>query len=151
MRILLVLCFAILLTSCNYNKQKFYESSIQGYEASDKKNGVHDLTISDQSVENFLTALKVYTDANDRWKLSTMVEYPISPFINDKEKEINSQDQFVANFDAIFNDKVKSAILEADKSDLFVNTHGFMIGNGEVWFAKSAKTGKLVVIDINNY
>lgn len=100
----------------------------------------------DQLVYEFVRNLKA--NIENKNTLSQMIDYPINPIINDVKVQISSADEFLENFDYIFNQNVVDAIKNQSYDSLFVNYEGVMIGDGEVWI--SSVDGKIKIIAINN-
>ena len=48
--------------------------------------------------------------------------------------QIRYRAQLLSSFDGIFTAPVRSAILKATQDDVWGNSHGFMIGDGVIWF-----------------
>jgi hypothetical protein len=86
-------------------------------------------------VKSFLESLKKSVEAEDKVYLSNIARYPLRYFENKKRKSVNGPAQFVKNYKAIFTDKVKHTIENQQYQDLFVDSEGIMLGNGEVWIS----------------
>jgi hypothetical protein len=97
----------------------------------------------------FVTSLKAATDANDKTTVSSMIQYPLAVHIGDKTFRAQTPEEFLHNYDRIMNSAVRKAISDPQSSRcLFFSPDGFMIGDGEVWFQKTA-AGVYKVITIN--
>lgn len=101
---------------------------------------------NDQLVYEFVRNLRA--NIGNKNILSQMIDYPINPTIDDVKVQISSADEFLENFDHIFNQNVVDAIKNQSYDGLFVNYQGVMIGNGEVWL--SIVNDEIKIIAINN-
>ncbi len=88
----------------------------------------------EQSVSDFLTALKESAAASDAQKLASLCQYPFKQYRSGNvTKEFANAEELAANVDTVFPAEVKQAIADATYEDLFVNYKGIMIHHGEVW------------------
>lgn len=106
-------------------------------------------------VKSFLESLKKSVEAEDKVYLSNVARYPLRYFENKKRKSVNGPAQFVKKYKAIFTDKVKHTIENQQYQDLFVDSEGIMLGNGEVWISgiveKTTPPKTLIkIIAVNN-
>ncbi|MBN2662990.1 MAG: hypothetical protein JXR68_05020 [Bacteroidales bacterium] len=101
---------------------------------------------NDQLVYEFVRNLKA--NIGNKNTLSQMIEYPINSTVDDEKIQISSSDEFLENFDQIFNQNVVDAIQNQSYDDLFVNYQGVMVGDGVVWM--SIIGDKIKIIAINN-
>lgn len=96
----------------------------------------------------FLADLQAAVKASDKDKIAGMVSYPLN-FIHDgKRVRIRSKQSFLAHYDTIFDERVRSTILKQSSHCLFGNYQGEMIGNGEVWFSEMGD-GSVKIITVN--
>jgi hypothetical protein len=63
-----------------------------------------------------------------------MVQYPVLVQLNGKKAHVRSREEFLSNYDKIFDAGVKCAILKAKKQDVWGNWQGFTVSNGAVWW-----------------
>jgi len=117
------------------SKSERKNQSIQGKKYDDRTNGVYDLSISDDEVALFLSKLKDAVKSNELKNLEIFFHYPFTLFLgNDKKIIISSKQLFKKHYEQITGGKFKEVINKSSIDTLFVNSQGFMIGNGEVWF-----------------
>jgi hypothetical protein len=95
----------------------------------------------------FLKSLKVAVGSNERSAVSRMVAYPVKVYVGDTTEAVSTPAEFVRRYDRIFTAEVKQAVRSQSSHCLFGNADGFMIGDGQVWFAEI--DGKMKVISIN--
>jgi hypothetical protein len=91
----------------------------------------------------FVVALQKLVRAGDKEGIAALVGYPVNAnrTVHGKltHSMIRNQAQFVAAYDSLFSENVKTAILNPDAVRcLFANDQGFMIGDGQVWFEQTA-------------
>ena len=51
----------------------------------------------------------------------------------DLTKSIENEEYFLENYDQIFNERVKTAVMNQDVDQMFRKSSGVMVGRGEVW------------------
>ena len=112
-------------------------------------------TESDQDVENFVSEIQNYVVNDNRKQLAEKVAYPIKVKINNKVTQIENEDDFIENYDEIFNENFKKVISNAYTKYMFVNYKGIMFGpnSNNIWISGVMTTGensKLMIIGINN-
>lgn len=119
--------------SISRSEQK--NQSIQGKEYDDRTNGVYDLSISDDEVASFLSKLKDAVKSNELKNIEILFHYPFELCLgNNKKIIISSKLLFKKYYEQITGGKFKEVVNKSSIDTLFVNSQGFMIGNGEVWF-----------------
>jgi galactokinase/mevalonate kinase-like predicted kinase len=98
----------------------------------------HHTSSTYEEVQFMIESLKKSINKNDMDKFGDMIAYKIPAKWNSKKK-IKNKKFFIKNAHKIVTDKVKKAILSTkdDLTDLFINSYGIMIGNGEIWFDPS--------------
>lgn len=112
-------------------------------------------TESDQDVENFVSEIQNYVVNDNRKQLAEQVSYPIKVKVNNKVTQIENEDDFIKNYNKIFNENFKKVISNAYTKYMFVNYQGIMFGtnSNNIWISEVTPTGensKLMIIGINN-
>jgi hypothetical protein len=110
------------------------QESIQGKAYPNRINGVYDASVTNQEIDCFLESLKKAVTQDDPAETAKLLSYPCRWNTKKHHKAIKSEKEFIQNYKFIMTGKVKQAILCTCIDDLFVNSQGFMLGNGEVWF-----------------
>jgi hypothetical protein len=110
------------------------EASIQGKHFSDRTNGIYDTSIKDSEVSAFLDAMKATLANNDIKAFAKLISYPCRWNKTKTTLMLKNEAAFLKHQKAILTPAVKNLILNAKLDDLFVNSQGFMLGNGEIWF-----------------
>ena len=96
----------------------------------------------------FLADLQAAVQANDKEKIAGMISYPLNFIHGGKRVRIPDKQIFLARYDGIFDERVRTAILKQSSHCLFGNYQGEMIGNGEVWFSEMGD-GSVKIITVN--
>lgn len=96
----------------------------------------------------FLADLQAAVKANDKDKIAGMISYPMNFIHGGRRARIRDKQTFLARYDTIFNEHVRSMILKQSSHCLFGNYQGEMIGNGEVWFSEMGD-GSVKIITVN--
>ena len=111
---------------------------IIGYEVA----GANDDEAINRAAERFRKAV---TDG-DKETVASMIRYPITVYIDQKETKIENREQMTANYNAIFTPGYRKAIDNSIPRDTFARYDGIMLGDrGEVWFDGNGR-----VVALNN-
>jgi hypothetical protein len=84
----------------------------------------------------FLHDLQTVLAADDRPALAAMVSYPLAVHILGRHITVHTSKEFLARFGQLMPDTTRAAVKAQKYSDLFANSTGVMVGNGQVWFAQ---------------
>ena len=82
--------------------------------------------------------------------LAEIIQYPLNVNLDEQKIYIKDKDTFLEKYNLIFNDKFKLQIKDAYTKDIWGNSVGFIIGNGDIWFANDSSDSKLKIIVINS-
>ncbi len=78
--------------------------------------------------------------------------YPVLIIERDgSRKKIRNVKEFEKGYSRIFDKELSRAIRCIDKSDIFINSQGLMIGNGTLWFDLPDSNGNLFLMTINKH
>lgn len=80
-------------------------------------------------------AFKVALEEGKSDIVVSLVNYPITVTIDGEEATYSSEQELLDNYDSVFTEAIVEAVSNQDYGDLFVNSEGVMIGNGEVWIS----------------
>jgi hypothetical protein len=95
-----------------------------------------DLSVgSHVKVERLLTDLQASVAKHDTAAVAALVHYPIKVNPGKKPFTIKSEKEFIKDYDRIITQDIQDAILKQKYENLFVNSQGAMIGDGEVWIS----------------
>ena len=101
--------------------------------------GVRNDSLINQNALLFWNAVK----HGDKNTVASFIAYPTKVSISGRMRRINSPKELTANYDAIFSPRYREAITNALPHNMFVNSQGVMLGNGEVWFGSDGKVKRL--------
>ncbi|MBB6669965.1 hypothetical protein [Cohnella nanjingensis] len=88
--------------------------------------------------------------ANDADKVAEHILFPLNVNNDVETVQVKTKDEFLKQYDTIFNDSVKKALAAQKPEDLFVNDEGIMVGKGEMWFGATAdQPQKLGIITVS--
>ena len=96
----------------------------------------------------FLAELQAAIKANDKHKIAGMVSFPMNFVTGGKRTRIRDKQTFLARYDTIFTEHVRTTILEQSSHCLFGNANGEMVGHGELWFTELGD-GSVKIITVN--
>jgi hypothetical protein len=86
--------------------------------------------------------------AHDSAAVAELVSYPISVSIKGRKTTVSNAKAFIANYDAIMTPDIVSSVTKQKYEDLFVNSHGVMFGNGQVWVDGVCKDNSCKTLDV---
>ncbi len=93
-----------------------------------------DLSVGDHvKVHNLLTQLQAAVAKHDAAAVAALVHYPIKVNPGKKPFSVKNEKAFIKDYDRIITSDIQSAIFKQKYENLFVNSQGAMIGDGEVW------------------
>ncbi|MEW9097044.1 MAG: hypothetical protein AB2417_18360 [Clostridiaceae bacterium] len=95
--------------------------------------------------------IKELVASDDKEKVYEYINFPINVHIDGKKVAIETKDQFIKNYDKIFNDNIKAKLANQKVEETFVNADGVMVGDGEIWISVfNNSTHKYLIYAINN-
>ena len=93
-----------------------------------------DLSVGDHvKVQNILTQLQQAVAKHDAAAVAALVHYPIKVNPGKRAIAIKNEKAFIKDYDRIITHDIADAIFKQKYENLFVNSQGAMIGDGEVW------------------
>jgi hypothetical protein len=93
-----------------------------------------DLSVGDHvKVHQILIQLQAAVAKHDAATVASLVHYPIKVNPGKKPFAIKNEKAFIKDYDRIITHDIQDAILKQKYENLFVNSQGAMIGDGEVW------------------
>jgi hypothetical protein len=93
-----------------------------------------DLSVgSHVKVRQILTSLQQAVAKHDAATVASLVQYPIKVNPGHHPFTVKSAKAFIKDYDRIITHDIQDAIFKQKYDNLFVNSQGAMIGDGEVW------------------
>jgi hypothetical protein len=93
-----------------------------------------DLSVGDHvKVHQLLTQLQAAVAKHDAPAVAALVHYPIKVNPGKKPFVVKNEKAFIKDYDRIITHDIQDAIFRQKYENLFVNSQGAMIGDGEVW------------------
>jgi hypothetical protein len=93
-----------------------------------------DLSVGDHvKVHQILTTLQQAVAKHDAATVASLVHYPIKVNPGNKPFLVKNEKAFIKDYDRIVTQDIQAAIFKQKYENLFVNSQGAMIGDGEVW------------------
>jgi uncharacterized protein YcfL len=105
---------------------------------------------SKEEIEDFAKKVVELIQNDESQDLAEIIQYPLNVNLDEQKIYIKDKDTFLEKYNLIFNDKFKLQIKDAYTKDIWGNSVGFIIGNGDIWFANDSSDGKLKIIVINS-
>jgi hypothetical protein len=88
-------------------------------------------------VQQILLALQRAVAKHDVAAVAALIRYPLRVNPGKRPFTVKSPKAFIARYDEIITPDVTSAIFKQKYENLFANSEGVMIGDGEVWITSS--------------
>lgn len=83
----------------------------------------------------FLGKLQTAVAENHRWQVADMISYPLSAWIDGKNVEVQSKQEFVRLYGQVFTKPLSRLLLEQQPACISrVGAQGFSFSKGEMWF-----------------
>jgi hypothetical protein len=93
-----------------------------------------DLSVGNHvKVHQILTTLQQAVAKHDAATVASLVHYPIKVNPGKKPFVVKNEKAFIKDYDRIITQDIQDAIFNQKYENLFVNSQGAMIGDGEVW------------------
>ena len=93
-----------------------------------------DLSVGDHvKVQQLLTQLQQAVAKHNAPAVASLVHYPIKVNPGKKTFTVKNEKAFIKDYDSIITQDIAAAIFKQKYENLFVNSQGAMIGDGEVW------------------
>jgi hypothetical protein len=93
-----------------------------------------DFSESEEVVEKFMKKIKLSIKNSDKEWVADNIRYPLNTTLNGKEKiTIKNKQQLIDNFEQIFYPAYKEEINKHCVCNMFYNSQGIMLGNGDIW------------------
>ena len=93
-----------------------------------------DLSVGDHvRVHQILTQLQQAVASHNAAAVAALVHYPIKVNPGKKPFLVKNEKAFIKDYDRIITHDITDAIFKQKYENLFVNSQGAMIGDGEVW------------------
>jgi hypothetical protein len=84
-------------------------------------------------VQQILAELQQAVSKHDAAAVASLVHYPIKVNPGKRPFTVRNEKAFVKDYDRIITHDITAAIFKQKYENLFVNSQGAMIGDGEVW------------------
>lgn len=84
---------------------------------------------------SFLGKLQAAIREDNRSQVAGMISYPLNVWINGKNSEVESKQEFIHLYDQIFTTSLRDLLLEQQPTCISrIGIRGFSISRGEIWF-----------------
>jgi hypothetical protein len=86
-----------------------------------------------QEAETFFLIVKTSMAAGDDVGIAARVQYPIRVKTNGQEISLKNKQEFLEQYEKIFDESFVNILSDIDESDLTLLPNGIKVGNGELW------------------
>ena len=90
--------------------------------------------IQEKVIISFLERMQKAIKEEDKQVISDLVLFPFKKYQKGKVIRTYSKKEFLKHYDSIVGATIKEAILKQKPEELFINSKGVMIEQGEVWY-----------------
>jgi hypothetical protein len=112
-------------------------------------NGAIDQAFGDHAkYQAMILSFQKAVATRDATAVAELVSYPISVSINGRKTTVSNAKAFIAHYDAIMTPDIVATVKNQKYEDLFVNSHGVMFGNGQVWVNGVCKDNACKTLDV---
>lgn len=78
-------------------------------------------------------AIQAAVADGDAQTFAEWISYPFRTMVDGEDYRFDGPEAVVEHYDALMTDEIRSAIVDQQFKDLFVNADGVMFGDGQVW------------------
>jgi hypothetical protein len=97
-------------------------------------------------VRAFVTDLKRAVATDNRERLSSMIDYPLTVRVENHPYRIATKSLLLKKYAQIFTPRVKAVLAAQEPGTVCISSNSFMIGHGEIWFDEIATGGFKILI-----
>lgn len=98
-------------------------------------------------VTHCLTTLRQAVSGDDREGVAALVRFPIKATVDGRLRSVKNKAAFLVQYDAIMTEAVRAAILKPEHGQLFVNSQGVMLGDGQIWLGLVGRSVRVIAIN----
>lgn len=118
------------------------EDDDPAYYAKAKPSSWGDAGIKDPiALKKMIKKLQYWAANNMKDSIATVIAYPLI------HPSIANEQEFIANYDTYFNQKVKTALANQKMNQLYRSYQGVMLTGGELWFKQKGNDFKITFIN----
>ena len=99
----------------------------------------------------FVEAFDAIQDAvanDDPEAFAAWVSYPFKTTMDGEDYVLDTPEALAEHYEMLMTDDIRSAIVDQQYKDLFVNAEGVMFGNGQVWLSSICKDDACAEADV---
>ncbi|OVE73933.1 hypothetical protein BVX94_02340 [bacterium B17] len=140
---LYLICLSFMLcTGCQTHQQVLIQSN--SVEIAQRMRDI--AAANPEKTFSFIREIQKAVHAGDAKYLAGKINFPIRTVLEDRFVLIETEEQFVANYSKIMDERVKNEILETREEDLIVNWRGVALASGSIWI----NNAQITYFDCNN-
>jgi hypothetical protein len=109
------------------------------------------MTMQFGDAEPFVEAIDVIQAAvadGDAETFAEWISYPFRVTVDGEAYRFDGPEGVVEHYESMMTDEIKSAIVDQQFKDLFVNAEGVMFGNGQLWLSAICQTDTCEQFDV---
>lgn len=88
-----------------------------------------------ETVSAVLRAIQDAVRAHEPERVAEFVEFPLRVNSDGGHRMVPDAATFVLEYPDVFPERIRAALMAQRVDELFANSHGVMVGDGEIWFA----------------
>lgn len=82
-----------------------------------------------------IDAIRAAVEADDAEAFASWISYPFRVTVDGEAYAFEGPDGVVEHYQSMMTDEIRTAIVEQQYKDLFVNSEGVMYGDGQLWLS----------------
>jgi len=93
-------------------------------------------------------AIQAAVEADDAETFASWISYPFRVTVDGESYVFEGEDGVVDHYASMMTDEIKSAIVDQQFKDLFVNAEGVMFGDGQLWLTGICQNEPCDIFDV---
>ena len=93
-------------------------------------------------------AIQAAVEAGDAETFASWISYPFRVTVDGEAYVFEAEDVVVDQYQSMMTDEIKTAILDQQYKDLFVNAEGVMFGDGQLWLSAICQNEPCDIFDV---
>ena len=93
-------------------------------------------------------AIQAAVEAGDAETFASWISYPFGVTVDGEAYVFEGEDGVIDHYESMMTDEIKTAILDQQYKNLFVNAEGVMFGDGQLWLSAICQNEPCDIFDV---
>ena len=93
-------------------------------------------------------AIQAAVEAGDAETFASWISYPFRVTVDGEAYVFEGEDGVIDHYESMMTDEIKTAILDQQYKNLFVNAEGVMFGDGQLWLSAICQNEPCDIFDV---